>query len=64
VVRWQSCLLDGARNVEIRGTHVGVLASRNVYSAVAHALMGELDEPGTTWCGPEPASEPQVPAAG
>ena len=54
VVRWESCLVPGARNIEVRGTHVGVLASRNVYTALAHALAGEHDLPGTTWCGPEP----------
>ncbi|MCU1593437.1 MAG: hypothetical protein JWO12_829 [Frankiales bacterium] len=54
VVRWQSCLAEGARNVEIRGTHTGILASRNVYDAIAHALAGELDEPGITWHGEPP----------
>lgn len=51
VVRWQSCVVEGARNIEVRGTHVGLLASRNVYRALAHALAGELDEPGVTWGG-------------
>jgi triacylglycerol lipase len=66
VVRWQSCLVEGARNVEIRGTHLGLLASRNVYDVIAHALIGELDEPGISWQG-EPAGEPalvQRPVAG
>ena len=54
VVRWQACLASGARNVEVRGTHLGVLASRNVYTTIAHALAGELDEPGTTWQGEPP----------
>ncbi|MGB8650507.1 MAG: hypothetical protein WCD35_07575 [Mycobacteriales bacterium] len=62
VVRWQSCVLEGARNIEIRGTHVGLLAARNVYTTLAHALTGEYDEPGTTWCGPAPATEALVPA--
>lgn len=61
IVRWQSCLADGARNVEIRGSHVGVLASRNVYDVVAHALTGELDAPGITWLGPEPGGTELVP---
>ncbi len=61
VVRWQSCLADGARNIEIRGTHVGLMASRNVYTTVAHALTGEYDEPGTTWSGEPPPSGDQVP---
>lgn len=50
VVRWEACLVSGARNIEVRGTHVGLLASRNVYVALAHALTGEYDEPGVTWC--------------
>jgi triacylglycerol lipase len=61
VVRWQSCLAEGARNIEVRGTHVGLLASRNVYDVLAHALTGALDEPGTTWQGAPPA--PEEPAA-
>ncbi|MDX6220376.1 MAG: triacylglycerol lipase [Frankiales bacterium] len=55
VVRWQACLEDGARNIEIRGTHLGLLASRNVYTTVAHALTGEYDEPGITWQGKAPS---------
>ena len=55
VVAWQACLLDGASNVEIRGSHTGVLASRNVYTALAHALTGEYDEPGITWQGEPPS---------
>jgi pimeloyl-ACP methyl ester carboxylesterase len=62
VVRWQSCLAEGARNIEIRGTHLGVLASRNVYDAIAHALTGEHDEPGTTWSGVPPSTDELVPA--
>ncbi len=54
VVGWQACLLEGAHNIEIRGTHVGLLASRNVYTTIAHALTGEYDEPGITWQGPAP----------
>jgi pimeloyl-ACP methyl ester carboxylesterase len=54
VVRWQACLEDGARNIEIRGTHLGLLASRNVYTTLAHALTGEYDEPGITWQGDPP----------
>ena len=66
VVRWQSCLAEGAHNVEIRGTHTGVLASRNVYDVLAHALAGELDEPGTTWQTGPPDDLPLVrrPVAG
>ncbi len=54
VVRWQACLEDGASNVEIRGTHVGLLASRNVYTTLSHALTGELDAPGIRWQGEAP----------
>jgi hypothetical protein len=50
VVHWEACLVEGARNVEVRGTHVGLLASRNVYVVLADALTGALDEPGVTWC--------------
>lgn len=50
VVRWEACLVEGARNIEVRGTHVGLLASRNVYTALAHALTGAYDAPGTDWC--------------
>jgi triacylglycerol lipase len=62
VVRWQSCLAEGARNIEVRGTHVGLLASRNVYATLAHALAGEYDQPGTTWSGATPVAEDLVPS--
>ena len=58
VVRWQACRTEGARNIEVRGTHVGLLASRNVYTTLAHALTGAYDEPGTTWDGPPPEVVP------
>lgn len=51
VVRWRTCLAEGARNVEVRGSHVGLLAARNVYTQIALALAGELDEPGIDWLG-------------
>ena len=54
VVHWEACVVEGARNVEVRGTHVGLLASRNVYTALAHALTGEYDEPGTRGPGSRP----------
>jgi triacylglycerol lipase len=50
VVRWEACVVDGARNIEVRGTHVGLLASRNVYTSLSHALTGSCDAPGTDWC--------------
>lgn len=56
VVAWQACLTPDGHNVEVRGTHTGLLASRNAYRAVAGALAGEFDEPGTTWAPPRPAS--------
>lgn len=52
VVRWQACLTPCGHNVEVRGTHTGLLASRNAYIALARALAGEFDEPGTTWAQP------------
>ena len=65
VVHWQACLADGARNIEIRGSHVGLLASRNVYTTIAHALTGEYDSPGITWSGEPPVPEVvQRPVAG
>lgn len=60
VVRWQSCVVPYARNVEVRGTHLGLVASRNVYVTVARALAGELDEPGTDWQLATAASSPPV----
>jgi triacylglycerol lipase len=54
VVRWQSCLVDGAHNIEIRGSHTGLLASRNVYTTLAHALIGDYDGAGITWQGAPP----------
>ncbi|MFN2537207.1 MAG: hypothetical protein ABR549_03520 [Mycobacteriales bacterium] len=54
VVRWQACLEEGARNIEVRGSHLGVLASRNVYTTLSHALAGEYDEAGITWDGEAP----------
>jgi triacylglycerol lipase len=65
VVRWQACLAEHAHNIEIRGSHVGLLASRNVYTVIAHALTGELDRPGITWQGEAPTLaelEPDGPA--
>ncbi|MDP9100921.1 MAG: GPI inositol-deacylase [Actinomycetota bacterium] len=55
VVRWQTCLVPYAHNVEVRGSHTGLLASRNAYQVIAEALAGRYDEPGTTWCGEPPS---------
>lgn len=52
VVGWQACLTPYGHNVEVRGTHTGLLASRNAYVALARALAGEFDDPGTTWAQP------------
>jgi pimeloyl-ACP methyl ester carboxylesterase len=38
VVRWQSCLSDDARCVEVSGSHVGLIFNRKVYRAIADAL--------------------------
>jgi triacylglycerol lipase len=49
VIRWEACLATYAHNVEVRGTHTGVLMSRNAYRIIADALAGHYDAPGTTW---------------
>lgn len=38
VVRWQSCLIPDARNVEIPGSHVGMPFNRHAYRSIAGAL--------------------------
>jgi triacylglycerol lipase len=38
VVRWQSCVVPYADNVEVRGTHVGLALNPDVYMAIAAAL--------------------------
>jgi triacylglycerol lipase len=38
VVRWQSCVVPYADNVEVRGTHVGLALNPQVYVAIAIAL--------------------------
>jgi triacylglycerol lipase len=38
VVRWQSCVVPYADNVEVRGTHVGLAVNPQVYVAIATAL--------------------------
>jgi triacylglycerol lipase len=54
VVGWQACLTPDGHNVEVRGTHTGLLVARNAYVALAHALAGAYDQPGTTWAEPRP----------
>ena len=34
VVRWESCLVDYADNVEVTGSHVGLAFNRKVYRAL------------------------------
>jgi hypothetical protein len=38
VVRWQSCVVPYADNVEVRGTHVGLVLNPEAYVAIAAAL--------------------------
>jgi triacylglycerol lipase len=38
VVRWQSCVVPYADNVEVRGTHVGLVLNPQAYEAIATAL--------------------------
>ena len=38
VVRWRSCVVPYADNVEVRGTHVGLAFNAEVYVAIATAL--------------------------
>jgi pimeloyl-ACP methyl ester carboxylesterase len=38
VVRWQGCIVDYARNVEVTGSHVGLAFNRKAYRVIAEAL--------------------------
>jgi len=38
VVRWESCLVDYADNVEVTGSHVGLAFNRKVYRVLGEAL--------------------------
>jgi triacylglycerol lipase len=38
VVRWRSCMVPYAHNVEVTGSHVGLAFNRQAYRAIAHAL--------------------------
>jgi triacylglycerol lipase len=40
VVRWQSCVVPYADNVEVPGTHVGLILNPQAYVAIATALAG------------------------
>jgi pimeloyl-ACP methyl ester carboxylesterase len=49
VVRWQSCVVPYADNVEVRGTHVGLALNPEVYVAIANALaVPEISVPATS----------------
>jgi pimeloyl-ACP methyl ester carboxylesterase len=44
VVEWEGCVTPGATNVEVTGSHVGLVVNRKVYRAFATALaQPELD---------------------
>jgi pimeloyl-ACP methyl ester carboxylesterase len=38
VVRWQSCVVPYAENIEVHGTHVGLAFNAHVYARIAEAL--------------------------
>ena len=38
MVRWQSCVVPYADNVEVTGSHVGLAFNRKAYRAIAQAL--------------------------
>lgn len=38
IVRWRSCLADGARHVEVQASHIGMAVNAQVYREVAKAL--------------------------
>jgi hypothetical protein len=38
MVRWSSCVVPYADNVEITGSHVGLAWNRKAYTAIAEAL--------------------------
>jgi pimeloyl-ACP methyl ester carboxylesterase len=38
IVRWRSCLVDGARHVEVRASHIGMAFNAQVYRAIGRAL--------------------------
>jgi len=40
VVRWESCVVDYADNIEVTGSHVGLAFNRKVYRALGRALAG------------------------
>jgi len=45
VVRWESCVAPYAHNLEVRGTHVGLVLNPEAYVAIAAALGAPEREP-------------------
>jgi hypothetical protein len=45
VVRWPSCIVDYADNIEVTGSHVGLAFNRKVYRALGNALSAPEREP-------------------
>lgn len=39
VVRWERAIVDEADCVEVRGSHIGLIANRNAYRVIAAALV-------------------------
>jgi pimeloyl-ACP methyl ester carboxylesterase len=48
VVRWQSCVVPYAHNVEVSGTHVGLAFNRDAYVAIAAALATPVHDAAET----------------
>jgi hypothetical protein len=46
VVRWRSCVVPDATNVEIRGSHTGMVVNHHAYRAIAAALAEPEISPG------------------
>ena len=38
MVRWERAIVDEADCVEVRGSHIGLMANRKAYRAIAAAL--------------------------
>ncbi|MGE4426980.1 MAG: esterase/lipase family protein [Solirubrobacteraceae bacterium] len=52
VVDWPGCLVDGATNIEVTGSHVGLVFNRKVFRALSETLAQPELSPSTT--GAEP----------
>jgi triacylglycerol lipase len=44
VVRWESCVAPYADNIEVQGTHIGLVFNREAYAAIATALAAPARE--------------------